>query len=135
MAASSEKPTSPIDPTLYHRDDMRAVLAAHDIAGLYQLLKDAGLTQRDIAALTGQSGPSVGDHRLLRRPSTMRRPVRMRAPLALQRGHWRRQDDSGGRLPTPYAPLRSSSVTFCPTSIVKSSFSASTPSRTASAVA
>ena len=53
--AGSEKPTPPIDPTLYHRDDLRAVLAAHDIAGLYQLLKDTGLTQRDIAALTGQS--------------------------------------------------------------------------------
>ena len=45
-AARSEKPTPAVDPTLYHRDDLRAVLAAHDVAGLYQLLKDAGLTQR-----------------------------------------------------------------------------------------
>ena len=59
--AGSEKPTPPIDPTLYHRDDMRAVLAAHDIAGLYQLLKDAGLTQRDIARLTGQSQSEVSE--------------------------------------------------------------------------
>jgi len=27
-AAGSEKPTAAIDPTLYHRDDLRAVLAA-----------------------------------------------------------------------------------------------------------
>ena len=60
-AARSEKPTAAVDPTLYHRDDLRAVLTAHDIAGLYQLLKDAGLTQRDIAALTGQSQSEVSE--------------------------------------------------------------------------
>jgi len=61
MAAGSEKPTPPIDPALYHRDDMRPVLAVHDIAGLYQLLKAAGLTQRDIARLTGQSQSEVSE--------------------------------------------------------------------------
>ena len=61
MAAGSEKSTPPIDPRLYHRDDVRAVLAAHDIAGLYQLLKGTGLTQRDIARLTGQSQSEVSE--------------------------------------------------------------------------
>jgi hypothetical protein len=40
---------------------MRAVLAAHDIAGPYQLLKEAGLSQRDIARLTGQSQSEVSE--------------------------------------------------------------------------
>jgi len=45
----------PIDPALYRRDDVRRILATLDIAGLYLVLKDAGLSQRQIAARTGQS--------------------------------------------------------------------------------
>ena len=85
MAASSEKPTSPIDPTLYHRDDMRAVLAAHDIAGLYQLLKDAGLTQRDIARLTGQSQSEVSEILTGRRVLSYDLLVRITEGLAIPR--------------------------------------------------
>ena len=80
MAAGSEKPTPPIDPTLYHRDDMRAVLAAHDIAGPYQLLKEAGLTQRDIARLTGQSQSEVSEILARRRCADGRVAVRSAAP-------------------------------------------------------
>ena len=36
----SEKPTPPVDPALYRRDDVRAVLAERDIAALYRVLKD-----------------------------------------------------------------------------------------------
>ncbi len=69
----------PIDPELYRRDDMRRVLAGWDIAALYQALKDdAGLSQRQIAARTGQNQSEVAEilsgrrslvenHRVLRR--------------------------------------------------------------------
>ena len=85
MAARSEKPTTAIDPTLYHRDDMRAVLAAHDIAGLYQLLKDTGLTQRDIAALTGQSQSEVSEILTGRRVLSYDLLVRIIEGLAIPR--------------------------------------------------
>ena len=84
-AARSEKPTAAIDPTLYHRDEVRAVLAAHDIAGLYQLLKDAGLTQRDIAALTGQSQSEVSEILTGRRVLSYDLLVRITEGLAIPR--------------------------------------------------
>ncbi|MDQ3762661.1 MAG: helix-turn-helix domain-containing protein [Actinomycetota bacterium] len=49
----------PIDPELLDRDDMRAALAARDIGGVYRLLWQAGVTQRQIAQLTGQSQSEV----------------------------------------------------------------------------
>jgi len=56
------KPPPPIDPALWQREDVRRVLAAHDIAALYQVLKDdAGLTQRQMAELTGQSQSEVSE--------------------------------------------------------------------------
>jgi len=45
----------------YWRPEVRPVLAAHDIAALYRLLKDDGLTQRTIARLTGQSQSEVSE--------------------------------------------------------------------------
>jgi transcriptional regulator with XRE-family HTH domain len=53
--------TPPIDPTLYRREDLRRILADRDIAALYHALKDAGLTQRRIAELTGQSQSEVSE--------------------------------------------------------------------------
>ena len=50
-----------IDPALYRQDDVRRVLAEHDIAALYLALKDAGFTQRQIAELTGQSQSEVSE--------------------------------------------------------------------------
>ena len=44
-----------VDPGLWLRADMRAVLAARDIAGVFRLLQRVGVSQRRIAALTGQS--------------------------------------------------------------------------------
>ena len=40
---------------------MRPVLAERDIAALYLILKDEGVTQRQIAALTGQSQSEVSE--------------------------------------------------------------------------
>jgi len=55
------EPAPAIDPALYHRDDVRPVLAERDIAGLFRVLKGAGLTQRTIAELTGQSPSEVSE--------------------------------------------------------------------------
>ena len=60
-SAGSTKPAPLIDPGLYWRDDMRPVLAERDIAALYRLLKDEGVTQRQIAELTGQSQSEVSE--------------------------------------------------------------------------
>ena len=60
-AAGSEKPVPPIDPTLYQRDDVRAVLAEREIGALYRVLRDEGITQRTIAELTGQSQSEVSE--------------------------------------------------------------------------
>ena len=52
----------PIDPALYWRDDLRVVLARHDFRNVYRTLVDeAGLTQRRIATLTGQSQSEVSE--------------------------------------------------------------------------
>jgi antitoxin component HigA of HigAB toxin-antitoxin module len=50
-----------VDPELYRRPDMRLVLAARDIGALYRALAEAGLTQRQIAQLTGQSQSEVSE--------------------------------------------------------------------------
>jgi len=60
-AAGSEKPMPPIDPRLYDRPDVRPILAEHDIAGLYRALNDAGVPQRRIAELTGQSQSEISE--------------------------------------------------------------------------
>jgi len=62
-AAGREESAPAIDLALYGRDDVRGLfLAAHDIAALYRVLKDdAGVTQRTIAQLTGQSQSDVSE--------------------------------------------------------------------------
>ena len=60
-AAGSEKPMPPIDPRLYDRPEVRRILAERDIAGLYRALHDAGVPQRQIAELTGQSQSEVSE--------------------------------------------------------------------------
>ena len=60
-AVGSEKPRPPIDPALYRQDDMRRILGERDIAALYRVLKDAGVTQRTIAELTGMAQSEVSE--------------------------------------------------------------------------
>ena len=50
-----------LDPAFLESDDLRAALAARDISTLYRLLQRLGVTQREIARLTGQSQPEVND--------------------------------------------------------------------------
>jgi hypothetical protein len=44
-----------IDPAIWKRPDMRTALAGRDMAMVYRLLQRSGVSQRRIAALTGQS--------------------------------------------------------------------------------
>jgi transcriptional regulator with XRE-family HTH domain len=58
----SDDQPDPIDPVLYRRDDLRRVLAGWDIAALYRFLNDhTKLTQREIAARTGQNQSEVAE--------------------------------------------------------------------------
>ncbi|MGH3906245.1 MAG: helix-turn-helix domain-containing protein [Pseudonocardiaceae bacterium] len=50
-----------IDPALFEREEVRRVLAVLNIAALYRVLGDAGISQRQIAARTGQSQSEVAD--------------------------------------------------------------------------
>ncbi len=58
----------PVDPALFWRADVRRVLAALDVGGLYRILgADGGLSQRQIAACAGQSQSEVSEIVLGRR--------------------------------------------------------------------
>lgn len=50
-----------VDPALWLRSDMRAALAARDIAAVFRLLQRVGVSQRRIAALTGQSQSEISE--------------------------------------------------------------------------
>jgi transcriptional regulator with XRE-family HTH domain len=51
-----------VDPVLFEHADVRRILAALDIGGLYRVLGDeAGISQRQIAACTGQSQSEVSE--------------------------------------------------------------------------
>ena len=83
----STKPAPLIDPALYRRDDVRPVLAERDIAALYLILKDEGVTQRQIAELTGQSQSEVseilGGRKVLSYDLLVRIAVGLRIPRGL----------------------------------------------------
>ena len=80
-----EKPAPPIDPALYQRDDVRRILTERDIAALYRALKDEGVTQRTIAALTGQSQSEVSEILAGRRVLAYDVLVRIAAGLGIPR--------------------------------------------------
>jgi transcriptional regulator with XRE-family HTH domain len=50
-----------VDPAMWRRPDMRAALAARDIATVFRLLQRVGVSQRRIAALTGQSQSEISE--------------------------------------------------------------------------
>ena len=79
----STKSAPLIGPALYRRDD---VLAERDIAALYRLLKGEGVTQRQIAALTGQSQPEVSDILAGRKVLSYDLLVRIAVGLGIPRG-------------------------------------------------
>src|SRR5262245_32886770 len=50
-----------IDPMWFERADLRAALAGHDIGAVYRALQALGISQRQIAALTGQAQSDVSE--------------------------------------------------------------------------
>ncbi len=61
-APGAGKSVPAVDPARYARPEVRRVLVALDIGGLYRLLgQGGGLSQREIARRTGQSQPEVSD--------------------------------------------------------------------------
>ncbi|MCA1604048.1 MAG: helix-turn-helix domain-containing protein, partial [Acidobacteria bacterium] len=50
-----------IDPGVWEQPDMRAALAARDIGAVYRALTTLGVSQRQIATLTGQSQSEVSE--------------------------------------------------------------------------
>ncbi len=58
----TEKPLTTLDdPAMFEDEKMRAALAARDITLVYRLLRQRGVTQREIARRTGQSQSEVYD--------------------------------------------------------------------------
>ena len=54
-------PNRPIDPSVWQRYDVRLVLARRDVGRLFKLLQKTGVSQRRIAALTGQSQSEISE--------------------------------------------------------------------------
>ncbi|HYZ08487.1 MAG TPA: helix-turn-helix transcriptional regulator [Pseudonocardiaceae bacterium] len=88
-ASPADDPAPPVDPALYRRDDVRRILIERDIAALYRVLKDAGLTQRRIAVLTGQSQSEVSEILKGRRVRDVTVLERICDGLGIERGSMR----------------------------------------------
>jgi transcriptional regulator with XRE-family HTH domain/tetratricopeptide (TPR) repeat protein len=52
---------SPITPEEWEKPEMRSALAAREVSSVYRLLRRTGVSQRQIAALTGQSQSEVSE--------------------------------------------------------------------------
>jgi predicted XRE-type DNA-binding protein len=50
-----------VDPRIWDHRDMRFALATHDILTVYELLQRFGMSQRAIAAMTGQSQSEISE--------------------------------------------------------------------------
>src|SRR5262245_4319233 len=50
-----------IEPAVWEQPEMRRALAIRDISAVYRGLRDVGISQRQIAALTGQSQSEVSE--------------------------------------------------------------------------
>ncbi|MGH3625296.1 MAG: transcriptional regulator, partial [Sciscionella sp.] len=53
--------SSPVDPEVWNLKEMRDALAERNISAVYRLLRRHGVSQRHIAARTGQSQSEVSE--------------------------------------------------------------------------
>ncbi|MBY8854580.1 helix-turn-helix domain-containing protein, partial [Saccharothrix sp. MB29] len=53
--------SSPVTPDVWDQQEMRDALARREISAVYRLLRRHGVSQRQIAALTGQSQSEVSE--------------------------------------------------------------------------
>lgn len=76
-----------IDPALWQRSDMRTALASRDIAMVFRLLQRSGVSQRRIAALTGQSQSEISEILGGRQVLSYNILARIADGLGVARGH------------------------------------------------
>jgi transcriptional regulator with XRE-family HTH domain len=76
-----------IDPAIWQRADMRTALAERDIAMVFRLLQRSGVSQRRIAALTGQSQSEISEILGGRQVLSYDVLVRIADGLEVPRGH------------------------------------------------
>jgi transcriptional regulator with XRE-family HTH domain len=57
----NQDPNRAIDPAVWERPAMSAALAARDVAAIFRLLQNIGVSQRRIAAMTGQSQSEISE--------------------------------------------------------------------------
>src|SRR3954452_10254590 len=58
---STGSQSSPISPEEWEKQEMRSALAAREVSTVYRLLRRTGVSQRQIAAMTGQSQSEVSE--------------------------------------------------------------------------
>src|SRR5205085_4232846 len=58
---STGSQSSPIPPEEWEKQEMRNALAAREVSTVYRLLRRTGVSQRQIAAMTGQSQSEVSE--------------------------------------------------------------------------
>ncbi len=100
----------PIEPDLWRRPDMLAALAARDVGTVYRLLQRVGVSQRRIAAMTGQSQSEISEILGGRRVSAYDVLVRIAEGLGIPRGRLGLAHDEA----TQYLAPRSSTPTKDP---------------------
>jgi plasmid maintenance system antidote protein VapI len=75
-----------VDPAIWDRQDMRYALAVHDICTVFRLLQRHGVSQRRIAARTGQSQSEISEIIGGRRVAAYDLLVRIADGLGIPRG-------------------------------------------------
>ncbi len=78
-----------IDPAWFEAPEMRRILTARDVGALYEALKGLGVSQRQIAALTGQSQSEVSEILKGRRVRDVTVFERIADGLGMPRGYLR----------------------------------------------
>ncbi len=88
-----------IDPAWFETPELRRILTARDIGALYGALKGFGLSQRQIAARTGQSQSEVSEILRGRRVRDVTVLERIADGLGIPRGYLRLGDADGAGRP------------------------------------
>lgn len=57
----NQDPNQTLDPAIWERCEVRVALASRNIAAVFRLLQRFGVSQRRIAALTGQSQSEISE--------------------------------------------------------------------------
>ena len=81
------EPTDPLPTWLWHEPQMTKALAERDMATVFRLLQECGLSQRGIAARTGQSQSEISEVMSGRRIVSYDVLVRIADGLAISRGY------------------------------------------------